>query len=147
MPSVTGVCITDEARFEAIRGVALLPSVVAYCFEAASSVMHTPVCDGTNVYFATVSGYLSDTELLALRLDDGTEVWKKRLGGVANSSPLLAGDMLLFGNHDGSFYAVDKTTGTIAQTLPLEGKMFSSPALSNGSIYIGVQGGTVVCLK
>ncbi|MCE5238176.1 PQQ-binding-like beta-propeller repeat protein [bacterium] len=113
----------------------------------ASSVMHTPVCDGTNVYFAVVSGYLSDTELLALRLSDGVEMWKRRLGGVADSSPVLAGGVLLLGTHDANFCVVDKDTGTITQALAMEGKMFSSPALVDGHLYIGVQGGRVVCLK
>lgn len=113
----------------------------------ASSVVHTPVCDANNVYFATVSGYLSDTELWALRLSDGAEVWKRRLGGVADSSPALAGGVLLFGNHDTNFYVVDAASGVVTQALPTEGKMFSSPAIANGRIYIGLQGGKVLCLK
>jgi len=112
-----------------------------------SSVMHTPTCDGQRVYFATVSGYLSDTELFACRLEDGAEVWKRRLGGVADSSPILAGEVLLFGNDDANFYVVQTSTGAIAETLPLEGKMFSSPAIANGSVYIGAQGGKVYCLR
>lgn len=121
--------------------------VEAWSLTKASSVVHTPISDGTNVYFATVSGYLSDTELLALRLSDGLEVWKRRLGGVADSSPALAGDMLLFGNHDSNFYMVSREDGAVVQSLPLGGKMFSSPAISDGSVYVGLQGGRVVCLK
>lgn len=112
-----------------------------------SSVMQTPVADEQNVYFATVSGYLSDTELFAYRLADGTEAWKQKLGGVADSSPLLTGGCLMFGNHDRNFYVVDKASGAIIQTLPLGAKMYSSPALSNGSIYIGAQDGKLYCLR
>lgn len=112
-----------------------------------SSVMHTPVTDGQLVYFAIVSGYLSDTELLAYRLATGEEVWKRRLGGVADSSPLLSGQYLLFGNHDRNFYVVNAPDGAVAQTLPLGAKMFSSPALSEGRVYIGAQDGKVYCLK
>ena len=112
-----------------------------------SSVLQTPVADEQYVYFATVSGYLSDTELFACRLEDGAEVWKRRLGGVADCSPVLAGDSLLFGTHDRNFYVVDKASGVIAQTLPLGGKMYSSPALSGGAIYIGAQDGKLYCLR
>lgn len=112
-----------------------------------SSVMHTPVTDGQLVYFAIVSGYLSDTELLAYRLSTGEEVWKRRLGGVADSSPLLSGQYLMFGNHDRNFYVVNAPDGSVAQTLPLGAKMFSSPALSEGRVYIGAQDGKVYCLK
>lgn len=121
--------------------------VEAWSLTKGSSVLHTPISDGTNVYFATVSGYLSDTELIALRLADGSEVWKRRLGGVADSSPAMAGNILLFGNHDTNFYMVSREDGSIVQSLPLEGKMFSSPAISDGSVYIGLQGGRVVCLR
>ena len=118
-----------------------------WAVEKGSSVLHTPTADAENVYFATVSGYLSDMELFACRLTDGAEVWKQRLGGVADSSPVLAGDYLLFGLHDASFYLVRRADGSVAQALPLEGKMFSSPAVSNGSVYIGAQGGKVYCLR
>lgn len=120
---------------------------VVWALQRESSILQTPVADTENLYFAAVSGYLSDTELLACRLADGAELWKLRLGGVADSSPLLAGKYLMFGNHDSSFYVVDKTAGTPAQVLALGGRIFSSPALSNGAIYVGVQGGKVVCLK
>ena len=118
-----------------------------WSLKKASSVLHTPVTDGTNVYFATVSGYLSETELLAFALADGTPGWKRKLGGVADSSPALAGGAILFGNHDGNFYQVNASTGEVAQALALEAKMFSSPALAEGAVYIGLQGGNVVCLK
>lgn len=112
-----------------------------------SSVLHPPVTDGDLVYFAIVSGYLSDTELLAYRLSTGDEVWKQRLPAVADSSPLLSGQYLLFGNHDGSFHVINKADGTSAQALRLGAKMFSSPALSNGRVYIGAQDGKVYCLS
>jgi outer membrane protein assembly factor BamB len=115
--------------------------------EKGSSVVHTPTADAENVYFATVSGYLSDTELFAHRLADGAEVWKRKLGGVADSSPALAGGLLLFGNHDANFHVVQASSGAVMQTLPLEGKMFSSPAVAKGSVYIGAQGGKVYCLR
>ncbi|MHB8994267.1 MAG: beta-alanine-activating enzyme beta-propeller domain-containing protein [Armatimonadota bacterium] len=112
-----------------------------------SSVLHTPVADDQNVYFATVSGYLSDTELLARRLVDGTEVWKKRLGGVVDSSPVLAGQHLMFGGQDCSFYVVDKADGNVTQALPLQAKIFSSPAVSEEAVYVGAQDGKLYCLR
>lgn len=112
-----------------------------------SSVLHTPVADQQNVYFVTVSGYLSDTELLAHRLSDGTEVWKKRIGGVVDSSPVLAGQQIMFGAHDCNFYVVDKADANVAQALPLQAKVFSSPAISNGAVYVGAQDGKLYCLR
>jgi outer membrane protein assembly factor BamB len=112
-----------------------------------SSVLHTPVADDTYVYFATVSGYLSDTELWACRLTDGLVLWKIRLAGVADSSPLLTGTWLVFGNHDGNLYLVDKATGRVGGTVPVGAKMHSSPALSGGRLFIGAQDGKLHCLR
>jgi eukaryotic-like serine/threonine-protein kinase len=112
-----------------------------------SSVLHTPVTDESNVYFATVSGYLSETELVARRLTDGAPVWKLPLGGVADSSPLRAGPWLVLGNHDGSLYVVDAQRGQVLQSLRLGAKMFSSPAVSGGRVFIGAQDGKLHCLK
>jgi outer membrane protein assembly factor BamB len=112
-----------------------------------SSVLHTPVADEDNVYFATVSGYLSDTELMARRLTDGAPVWKLRLGGVADSSPVRAGKWLLFGNHDGSVYVVDASRGQVLHSLSLGAKVFSSPAVSGGMVFVGAQDGKLHCLR
>lgn len=112
-----------------------------------SSIMHTPASDGSSVYVATVSGYLSETEMFALRVADGQQLWRRKLGGVADSSPAQVGEYLLLGNHDSNFYVLSARTGAVALTVPLGGKAFASPAISNGSVFIGIQGGKLHCLK
>jgi outer membrane protein assembly factor BamB len=118
-----------------------------WAFSRDSSVMHTPIADGSAVYFATVTGYLSDTELLACRLSDGEVLWKLHLGGVADSSPALVGHWLVFGNHDGQLYVVDAGSGKVLHTVRIGARMFASPAISGGRVFIGAQDGRLHCLK
>jgi eukaryotic-like serine/threonine-protein kinase len=120
---------------------------VVWSLPRTSSVMHTPATDGHTVYFATVSGYLSDTELWACGLEDGKVMWRRKIGGVTDSSPLLAGGIVLQGAHDGNLYQVSVADGAVLQTTPLGPKIFSSPALHEGRIYVGSQDGRLYCLK
>ena len=120
---------------------------LVWSFARASSVVQTPLTDGTNVYFATVSGYLSETELFACRLSDGAPVWKTKLPAVADSSPLLSGGRLVFGLHDGNLHVVEASSGDEVAAVPLDTRVFSSPVLSGGRLFIGAQDGKLHCLK
>ncbi len=115
--------------------------------EGQSSVLHIPVADQDIVYYATVSGYTSDTTLFANRLSDGKDLWKNRLGGVADSSPVLAGDYLLFGNHDSHFHVVEKKSGREVRSIDIGAKLYSSPAVVDGRVYFGTGDGKLYCLK
>lgn len=111
-----------------------------------SSVLHSPVADDDTVYYSTVSGYTSATEMFAARLRDGDERWKIRLAGVADSSPALSGDRLLFGLHDSHFHVVDKRSGRVIQRLDIGAKIYSSPAVVGGRVYFGAGDGKLYCL-
>lgn len=113
----------------------------------ARSVMSAPVIAGESVYFVTIEGYLSKTEVRAAKLADGTELWKRVLGGVVDSSALLIGDKLVLGCHDGNLHLITAADGKVVQSVPLGPKVYSSPAWSDGSIYIGANDGKLYCLR
>lgn len=114
----------------------------------ARSVLSTPVISGDRVYFVTVEGYLSATVARAASLEDGKEVWEqKRIGGVVDSSPVLVGDRLCMGCHDGNLYVIETGQGQIVDRAPLAQKIYSSPAFSEGRIYIGADDGKLYCLQ
>lgn len=120
----------------------------------ARSVLSTPVIAGDRVYFVTVEGYLSQTMVRAASVHDGSELWEKRrktrgraVGGVVDSSPILVGDKLCFGCHDGNLYVIDTAEGDVVRKVPLAQKVYSSPAFSDGRIYIGADDGKLHCLE
>jgi|LSQX01.2.fsa_nt_gb outer membrane protein assembly factor BamB len=115
--------------------------------QGQSSVLHSPIADAATVFYSAVSGYTSSTEMFAVGLRDGAERWKTRLGGVADSSPALAGDLLLFGLHDSHFHVVDSRDGRLVQRIPIGAKIFSSPAVVSDRVYFGASDGYLYCLE
>jgi len=113
----------------------------------ARSVMACPLIRGEIVYFVTVEGYLSKTVARAAQLADGEDVWERTLGGVVDSSAALLGDKLVLGCHSGNLHVITAADGKITQSIPLGPKVFSSPAWSDGSIYIGANDGKLYCLR
>lgn len=111
------------------------------------SVLSAPLIGADAVYFASVEGYLSATRVQAVKLSDGSEVWDRQMGGVIDSSPVLVGDRLLVGCHDGNLQVIATGDGRIVQSVPLGPKNYSSPALSDGRVYIGSSDGKLYCLQ
>jgi len=112
-----------------------------------ASVLSTPVADESAVYFGMVSGYTSSTELRAVNLQTGKEMWKRKLGGVADSSALLIGDRIMFGLHDGQFHIASTTNGNDISTVDIGAKLYSSPGYVDGRVYIGAGDGKLYCME
>ena len=68
---------------------------------------------------------------------DGDEVWKKRIGGDYSSSPLLVGNHIYFGSHEGEVTVI-KTgrTGEIVAKNQLDGKIMASPVAINNALLV-----------
>ncbi len=129
-----------------------------WALNEAYSVLGSPVIGRERVFFVTVEGYLSRTVARAAQLTDGELLWDRTLGGVVDSSPVLIGQdseqegeesagVLGFGCHDGRFYLLQAATGQVADITPLAPKIYSSPAVSDGRVYIGANDGHLYCLQ
>ena len=97
-----------------------------------------PVVDpetGT-VYAAAVDG-----DVVALRADDGAEIWTRSLGVQVGSSPTKAGGVLYVASH-GGIEALEAATGAVLGTFPLDGIPFS-PAVAGAHLIVGTQDGSV----
>ncbi|TWT69922.1 outer membrane protein assembly factor BamB family protein [Crateriforma conspicua] len=82
----TGDVSNTHVRWTVSRGVPTKPSPL--------------LLDGL-LYIVDDSGVAS-----CFAADDGSVVWKKRLGGNFSASPLLAGGRIYFANHDGDVFVV-----------------------------------------
>lgn len=77
-----------------------------WSLENRARIFHTPCSDGQRVYFS------SDRGLTAVKVEDGTEVW--RFGVVSCDGPCLAlarQGMVIVAGNDGVLYCVDAQTG------------------------------------
>jgi outer membrane protein assembly factor BamB len=120
------------------------------------SVPGAPLIGGDRVFFATVEGYLSKTVMRSASLNDGELLWERTMPGVIDSSAALltnagADDPLsdarvLFGCHDGRLYLLDAMTGKIVDVTPIAKKIYSSPAVAGGRVFVGAGDGHLHCL-
>ena len=91
--------------------------------------------DGT-IYIGTVEP--TDSGLFAIS-SAGHLLWKVRADDMVQSSPAIgAGGTIFFSSFKATLFAVEPHNGTVRWTARLEGTSFSSPALGNRGIYLGI---------
>jgi outer membrane protein assembly factor BamB len=78
-----------------------------------------------------------------VKLDAGTGriIWKRLLPGRAESSPLVIGNSVYFGDEDGSLYALSTRNGNVRWSTQLAGAVKSAPAYYGGTLFVGDYGG------
>jgi alpha-amylase len=73
--------------------------------------------------------------------------WLFRAAGPIGASPVLSAGTLYFGTMTGSsFYAVDPSTQNVRWGRAVEQGIFSSPAVIDGSVYVGTLSGDLLAL-
>lgn len=100
----------------------------------ANVAPNTPslVSDGRLVYCVTDAGIAR-----ALRISDGEEVWRKRLGGNYSASPLLADGKLYFQGEQGECVVLKADSeGTEISRNELPGRIFASYAVTGNHLII-----------
>ncbi|MEK6251226.1 MAG: PQQ-binding-like beta-propeller repeat protein [Actinomycetota bacterium] len=80
-------------------------------------------------------------QVLSLDPKDGHTVWKKTLGSRSESSPLVVGNRVFFGDEAGAIYAVDRRNGHTIWTAQVCGAVKAAPAYQDGILYAGDYGG------
>ncbi len=81
--------------------------------------------------------------LHALELQGQQEKWNFKAGGDIEVSPVITNSMVYFGDHQGDFYALDQTTGTLKWQQPLGKPLNSDIVVAGDRIYIAVRDSTV----
>ncbi|TWT74722.1 outer membrane protein assembly factor BamB family protein [Allorhodopirellula solitaria] len=83
--------------------------------------------------------YLVDDNGVASCFDTqtGDRVWKKRLGGKFSASPILAGNHLYFGNHEGEVFVLTLGDDSeVVTTNQVEGQIMASPAVIDNALIL-----------
>ena len=79
--------------------------------------------------------------IVKLDAKTGKVIWKHPLPGRAESSPLVIGRSVYFGDEDGELYSLSTRNGNIRWATQLAGAVKSAPAYSGGTLYVGDYGG------
>ncbi|MDX2160650.1 MAG: serine/threonine-protein kinase [bacterium] len=92
---------------------------------------------------ALVGSY--DTNVWALKLDTGEQVWKYATKGGIASSPVVdeGSKYAIFGSEDKTVYAVDVRNGRIAWTQPTKDRVRGTPRIAHDHVFVGSDDGRV----
>lgn len=131
-------------------------SALVWKFKTPGRIISSPVVAGDAVYVGS-----SDGSLYAIDRASGTLKWKYETRGPVHSSPAYANGLVFVGSLDGNVYAVDAATGSMRWSFATQGErrftapgihgalprtermpdpfdvFLSSPAVANGTVYIG----------
>jgi outer membrane protein assembly factor BamB len=75
--------------------------------------------------------------LVCLNLDDGRELWRKRLRGTFYASPVYAAGRIYLVNDEATTYVLDASRrGEVLAENRLTGRVAASPAIVDGSLLL-----------
>jgi outer membrane protein assembly factor BamB len=80
-------------------------------------------------------------QILKLSAKNGHTIWRHTLPGRAESSPLVVGNNVYFGDEDGELYDVNAKNGGVKWTATLAGAVKAAPAYDHGILFVGDYGG------
>ena len=130
------------------------PVPLVWGHESGQVYASSPAVANGHVVFGSVDGLL-----YSLDPRTGHEQWRYRAGARVYSSPAIAAGTVFVGGQDGVVHAVDLVTGRVKWHYDTEGTKFksadwgfdrttiqSSPAVANGTVYIGARDGFLYAL-
>lgn len=83
----------------------------------------------------------------AVDLNTGKQLWKYHTVNVVWSSPIIDGDKVYIGSHEGVIYCLDLKTGRKLTSFQTGGIVFSSPVIGGHLLYVGSDDGFLYALK
>jgi len=93
------------------------------------------------VFFGSVDGYL-----YALKIADGSLIWKFKTDGDIYSSPAVTESLVYIGSNDYFMYAVDQATGQLRWKFETGGAVHSSPIAVGDKLFFGSYDGNFYVL-
>jgi outer membrane protein assembly factor BamB len=119
-------------------------------------IYSTPAAAGDALYAHVWNKTAKGSFLVALPASDpdgdgviseGELLWSfQTMDFEGGSSPLVSDNLVVVGSSDGNLYAVNRSTGALAWTSAVGGKLVGSPGLFERKIYASSIGGRVVCV-
>jgi outer membrane protein assembly factor BamB len=119
---------------------------LAWTFDAGSRIRSTPAMTSEELVFGTMDGHV-----VALRLSDGSQLWKFATKGASNhfadvgndttslfTSPSIADGVVTIGGRDAYIYGLDLATGAqIWRTTHDGSSWILSTAIKDHALYVG----------
>ena len=117
-------------------------SAASPAFDARHGLLFVPVLSATSSSPASVNGRFA-----ALSMRNGRVIWSKPIPAGTESSPLVAGGTVYFGDQAGTLYAVNEFTGALRWDYHASGAIKGGVALDHGTVFFGDYSGHVYALN
>jgi outer membrane protein assembly factor BamB len=114
-----------------------------WAYDAGVPIHSSPAVGGDTVYFVTRNGTLHALDRNGKsrwRVATGPDApwpWGHESGDFFISSPVLAGDLVLFGGGDGVVYAIDARSGATRWKTATGERIRATPAVAEGGVFVG----------
>jgi len=76
------------------------------------------------------------TELVAVSATDREELWRTTLEAQSRSGVTVEGDLAIVADDEGTVYAVELATGSLAWSAEARGRVDAPPAVADGHVYV-----------
>jgi outer membrane protein assembly factor BamB len=149
-PAVAGGVVYVGSSDGAVYAIDASGGTVRWRTTIRTAISSSPAIGGGLVYVHGHDGVLyaldAATGRVRWQYATGREVplaWGLESGLLFDSSPVVAGGVVLVGGRDGRLHAVDARTGRVRWRAGATGRLYSSPAVAHGVVYAGSQDGYV----
>lgn len=129
---------SGQLRWKVAHPVPWLPDAPEVSWVEGSAAIRDSV-----VYVGVSDGRFVD----AKHLRTGEVLWRTELPDRANTSPSVAGGVIVQGSGDGNLYGLDAETGDILWSFATGDAVHSSPAIADGVVYVGSDDGTLYAIS
>lgn len=144
-PVLCGARIYSLRNDGVLRAVDRRTGRTAWTKRVGSLAASSPACGGGRIY-ATVlrrNPFVRGGELVALSAKTGDRVWRLRLAGRTESSPLLTPDRVIFGTEDGDVLSVSRRTGRVDWRYRAGAPVKAAVAMDGDALFVGDYSGTM----
>ena len=104
--------------------------------------LHPPAVTREALYLGTEEG-----EVVALRPEDGSLLWRMPAGGPVTASPLIVGETLFVAHEDGSLRAIDRFRQEEVWNVSLESPLAGPLSYAEGRVYAHTQDGRLYVIR
>ena len=86
-----------------------------------------------------------DKMMRALNAETGEELWTFRTRGKIDASPVVSGDLVIFGDTAGKLFILNHADGKKIWEYDTGSGIIASPAIADNKMVIGTDNGQVFC--
>jgi eukaryotic-like serine/threonine-protein kinase len=114
-----------------------------WTFKTEDEIRGSPLVHRDIVYIGSY-----DSNLWAIKVEDGSFIWKRPTDGGVAVTPAISEDnkLVFFGSEDSTFTAVETREGRISWSYLTDDKIRSSPKAMHGHVFFGSDDGKLYAL-